>query len=361
MGCFYVIGNRYLMLNLSTLAPLGWRNFFQQQLSLEEFETGAVARVLGVERTLLRVAAGAQEIDITLSPKWSERPALARPTVGDWVLLDQAELVRVLDRESMLKRRAAGVEATEQAIAANVDTLFLVTSCNADFNLSRLERYLALALEAAVTPVVVLTKADLVDSAQAYLEQSCGLHPTLQAVAVNALSHAVADELAPWCTQGQTVALLGSSGVGKSTLLNSLMRSEVQATGGIREDDAKGRHTTTSRSLHQTPSGTLVLDSPGMRELQLVDVRSGLAGVFADVESLITSCRFSNCEHQTEPGCAVLAALESGHLDERRLRNYEKLLREEAHNNMTVAQRHAKSRAFAKMVKQHNTKPKRGY
>lgn len=348
-------------MSIETLSSLGWRNFFQQQLNLEELESLTPVRVMGVERSELTVAGEHGTSHLVLATQWQQLPTIERPTVGDWLLLDGASnnANRLLERQSLIKRRAAGERATEQLIAANVDTLFIVSSCNADFNASRIERYLALAFEAQVTPVIVLTKADSCPDPSRYEVQAQALHRSCVVVSLNALATSSQALMAPWCSDGQTLALLGSSGVGKSTLVNTLMMAEVAATGGIREADAKGRHTTTNRSLHQLPSGGLILDSPGMRELQLTDVRSGLDTLFEDIEQLGQTCQFGDCEHASEPGCAVQAAITSGQLDARRLGNYQKLLREEAHNNMSIAERHAKSRQFAKQVKQHK-KPNRG-
>ena len=344
-----------------TLASLGWRNFFQQQLSLEELEVLSPVRVMGVERSELHLAGEHGSSKLSLEALGQPAANLDRPTVGDWLLLDpqSTKVERLLDRQSLIKRRAAGERSTEQLIAANIDTLLIVSSCNADFNLSRIERYLALAFEAQTTPVIVLTKADRCEDPQSYEAQAQALHSSCVVVSLNALAPSSAEVLAPWCGRGQTLALLGSSGVGKSTLVNCLMASEVAATGGIREADAKGRHTTTNRSLHQLPNGSLVLDSPGMRELQLTDVRAGLDTLFEDIEQLAQQCRFGDCQHASEPDCAIQQAINEGQLDARRLGNYQKLLREEAHNNMTIAERHAKARAFAKQVKQHK-KPDRG-
>jgi len=222
-----------------------------------------------------------------------------------------------------------------------------------DFNVSRLERYLALALDAQVTPVIVLTKEDLAD-AEKYLQEAKDMRSDLDVLAVNSLDPESIADLHQWCGEGQTVALIGSSGVGKSTLLNTLVGKSVAITGAIREGDSKGRHTTTSRSLHLIPNGGLVLDSPGMRELKLTDVAAGLGEVFDDIEALAEQCRFKDCEHEKEPGCAVTEAIEDGALPSRRLENYHKLLREEVHNTQSIAQRHQRYRKFGKNAKARN-------
>ncbi|MGE0625519.1 MAG: ribosome small subunit-dependent GTPase A [Pseudomonadales bacterium] len=337
------------------LADLGWSPVFQQQLTLEELEALTPARVFAVQRSGLKLVFEGGEMDVPLGGRWFQGSPEDRPTVGDWVLLDRASgtVVRLLERKSLLKRMSVSRPGDVQLIAANVDVLFLVSSCNEEFNLSRMERYLTLALEAGVQPVVVLTKADLAEDPDSFRTAAEALGRDLVVEIVNALDPASLDGLRAWCGRGQTVTLLGSSGVGKSTLINSLAGRDIQATGGIREDDAKGRHTTTHRSLHLLPGGGLLLDSPGMRELGITDADVGLSSAFADVESLAALCRFNDCGHESEPGCAVRAAILAGELDERRLQSYRKLRREELYNTETVAERHARVRQFSKMVKQH--------
>ncbi len=338
-----------------TLADLGWTPAFQQQVTLEEMETLLPARVFEVQRTGVRLRFEGGEMEVPLGGKWFQGSPEDRPTVGDWVLLNRAKGVieRLLERKSLLKRMSVNKPGDVQLIAANVDTMFLVSSCNDEFNLARMERYLTLALEAGVQPVVVLTKADLADDADSFREQARSLSRDLIIEVVNALDSADLEPLRSWCRTGQTITLLGSSGVGKSTLINSLAGADVQVTAGIREEDGKGRHTTTHRSLHLLTGGGLLLDSPGMRELGITDAESGIASAFEDVESLAAQCRFNDCAHESEPGCAVRAAIEASELDERRLDSYRKLRREEEYNTETVAERHVRVRQFSKMVKQH--------
>ncbi len=343
----------------TSLADLGWTPVFQQQLTLEEMETLRPARVFEVQRSGLRLRfeddADVRELDVPLGGKWFQGSPEDRPTVGDWVLFnsESGAIERLLERKSLLKRMSVNKPGDVQLIAANVDVMFLVSSCNEEFNLARMERYLTLAMDAGVQPVVVLTKADQTDNADDYREQTRRLSRDLIIEVVNALSESDVDALRGWCVRGQTITLLGSSGVGKSTLINSLSGAEVQATGRIREDDGKGRHTTTHRSLHLLEAGGLLLDSPGMRELGITDAESGIQSAFEDVESLAEQCRFNDCAHETEPGCAVREAIASGELDERRLDSYRKLRREEMYNTETVAERHARTRQFDKMVRQH--------
>ena len=338
---------------MSRLAGLGFKGVFQQQLTLDELESCLPARVFEVQRSGLTVLFESGEAHVPLGGRWYQLPEEDRPTVGDWVLLDTAAstVVRVLERTTLLSRVSPSQDRGIQLIAANLDALLIVTSCNADFNLSRLERYLALARNAGITPVLVITKRDLAADAIEYLDAARELDRELPVELVDARSPDDVARLLPWCGPGQTVALVGSSGVGKSTLVNTLLGENRQLTREIREDDAKGRHTTTHRSLHRIPSGGLVLDSPGIRELQLADVEEGLETTFEDIEALAGACQFRDCEHGGEPGCAVAAAVEAGDLDERRLTNYHKLRREERYNAETIAERHDRMRRFSRTVK----------
>lgn len=341
------------MLELPTsLSELGWGHFFQQQMSLEEWEATTPVRVFALNRHLVDGVGARGRQQFALPHAWLKYPVEELPTVGDWLLLDGAgQPQRLLERISLFKRMASGRDTRVQLMAANVDTLFIVTSCNADFNLSRLERYLAMALDAGVEPVLVLTKIDLIDDVADFAVQARTLRPDLAVEAVNAKDVTVLDILSPWCRSGKTVALVGSSGVGKSTLVNTLCSADVQEIGATREGDAKGRHTTTSRSLHLLPGGGLLLDSPGLRELQLSDCEVGVASLFAEIEAVARHCRFSDCCHQGEPGCAVTAAAERDEFDPRRLANYLKLRTEQDRANETLVEKRRKDKSFGKMCK----------
>ncbi|WP_299018579.1 ribosome small subunit-dependent GTPase A [uncultured Photobacterium sp.] len=329
-----------------SLPELGWKPFFQQQLSLEEWETCLIARVMAQHRSQLSLMTELGEHHLTIT---ANLPTL---TVGDWLLLSgENQFVRLLERSSKFSRKAAGSKVDSQLIAANIDTVFIVCSVNNDFNLNRIERYLTLANDADVEPVIILSKADCCDDPQQFVEQIQMLDPMLMVVAVNGLDPVSTSALNYWCQCGKTIAFLGSSGAGKSTLINTLQGYDVQQTGSIREDDSKGRHTTTSRSLHAMPTGSLLLDTPGMRELQLADCELGLDATFADINQLAIECRFSDCQHDNEPDCAVRLAIEGGNLEPRRLQNYRKLKREQAFNGATLAEKRAQNREFSKSCK----------
>ncbi len=323
---------------------LGWRSYFSQQISLEELALKPPVRVTEVHRGGLCVQGDG--LDETIPPR-------SDVTIGDWLLFDRERTAssRLLTRSSLFKRRAPGTGRQTQLIAANVDTAFIVSSCNQDFNVARLERYLALAFEAEVTPVIVLTKSDLSSDPESYLERAGSISEKVPAVLLDARGEQPGVRLAEWCRPGQTVAFMGSSGVGKSTLVNALSDNGTVTTQAIREDDSKGRHTTTHRQLHILPDGCAVLDTPGMRELQLTDAEAGVAGVFADIHSLSRHCRFSDCQHETEPGCAILAALERGEVDTGRLARWRKLAREERHNSATLAEKKSKARSLGKTIR----------
>lgn len=334
------------MNSIHSLYTLGWTPFFQQQLALEEYQDVVPARVVAHHRSEYQLQSEGLPFPL---PMISSLPSL---TIGDWVLLDESRrFVRLLERKSLFKRKAPGTKLAEQLIAANIDTAFIVCSLNQDFNLSRIERYLALAHEAGVEPVVVLTKADLSQDIEGQRQAVQSLDPLLMIEVVNALDAASCQGLLSWCRAGQTLTLLGSSGVGKSTLVNTLLGQTSQRTGSIREDDSKGRHTTTARSMHFMPSGAVLVDSPGMRELQLAECEEGVRRTFDDIEQLAQRCKFGDCQHQGEPGCEVQQALESGELDPRRLHSYRKLMAEQARNSASLQELRAKDKAFGKMVK----------
>ncbi len=330
-----------------TLRAIGWNSFFEEQLALHDLQSATVARVSAHHGSEVVLYGKAGEFRVAVQ----SAEACGKVAVGDWLVLNAGtRAIQLLERRTVLSRKAAGEEAKSQILVTNVDTVFIVTSCNEDFSLARLERYLAMALQAGATPVVVLTKADLHDNPAALVEQAKQLHPGLAVEVMNARKPEQVDVLRAWCGPGQSVALLGSSGVGKSTVASALGAGEL-ATGGIREKDGKGRHTTTSRSLHLLPTGGVLVDNPGVREFQLPDCEEGVADLFEDVLGIFAECKFSDCGHAGEPGCAVAAAIESGELDARRYASFQKLNAEQARNSKTLAERRERERKLGKSYK----------
>ncbi len=331
-----------------SLLAIGWNSFFQRQLVSDDLGSVITARVSAHfgSQVLLLGETGEFRIPVQLAE------AVGEVTVGDWLVLDAHDqrAMQRLERQSLIARKAAGEEVKPQLIAANLDTIFIVSSCNLDFNLSRIERYLALVLQGEIVPVVVLTKADLHEN-PADLGRSCEqLYPGLLVETLDARNADETKVLRSWCGPGQSVALLGSSGVGKSTLANALGAGDLK-TGSIREADAKGRHTTTSRSLHLLPSGGVLIDNPGMRELQLPACEEGVSELFDDVLQIAEQCRFNNCNHAGDAGCAIEVALESGELDERRFQSFMKLNAEQAHHSRSLAERRQKDRTQGRFYK----------
>ena len=252
------------------------------------------------------------------------------PTVGDYVMIDYVEtgdsrILATLPRRSCFSRREPGPVPRDQAVAANFDYVFLLQSLNQDFNAARLERYLTLAAQSGAVPVILLTKADLADSCQSFLDETARVAPGVACHLISARTGQGLEALAPWLQPGKTLVFLGSSGVGKSSLVNALAGEEIMAVSGIREADGKGRHTTTHRQLLRLPSGALIIDTPGMRELGMTEAGEGLAVAFPDVERFLGKCRFSDCSHTREPGCAIRAALAAGELDPARWKSWQKL------------------------------------
>ena len=333
------------------LGSLGWHRFFADAFRAFASRGLAPGRVASESRELYRLLTPAGEVlaEPTGALRYRAETAEELPAVGDWVAFqslpgeDRGIVHALLPRRSRIARRAAGRRSEAHVLAANVDTVWIVTSLNRDLNPRRLERHLAVAREGGARPVVVLSKADLCEDPLDAQLRLAGLAGEAPIHAVSAVSGLGLGALGAYLGRGETVALLGSSGVGKSTLVNALAGAAVQAIRAIRASDERGRHATTAKQLIPLPGGALLLDTPGLRELGTWDAEEGLGETFVEIEDLARGCRFRDCRHEGEPGCAVAEAVARGDLDAARLASYHKLRREEA----LLADRREKGATYA--------------
>ena len=325
-------------MDMLDLRTFGWSGEVSDAFAVHAAAGLEPGRVVAEDRGSYVVQTGGGERRASVTGRYrfeaGNDPA-AYPAVGDWVAVeareDGASVHAVLPRRTSVLRHAPGLRSVAQVVAANVDVVFVVASLNRDLNLRRLERYLAFAWESGANPVVVLSKADLTDDLASALADVESVAVGVPVITVSAIDGRGIDELRSLIKPGTTVAFVGSSGVGKSTLVNTLAGDDLAAVRAIREDDARGRHTTSRRQLHRMPDGGLILDTPGMRELGLWDADAGLERSFADIDALASSCRFSDCRHDGEPGCSVAAAIADGDLDPARFSGWRKLEREARH------------------------------
>lgn len=324
------------------LETMGWTGAWAQAFAAINETKGVPARVVREHRGVYVVASQEGEMLGEISGRLRHRTPMRRdlPAVGDWVVAEQPDALSraiihaVLPRRSAFVRRSAGGKSEEQVVASNVDTIFLVSGLDHDFNLRRMERYLTLAYESGAEPVIVLNKADLCDDSDDARQQTESIACGVPILVVSATADLGLESLREALGPGKTGALLGSSGVGKSTLVNTLLGRETLRTAPVRQDDSKGRHTTTHRELIPLPGGAILIDTPGMRELQLVGDDSSLARCFDEIAELAAHCRFNDCSHTTEPGCAVLAALAQGRLDGQRYESYLRQRKEMRHHQI---------------------------
>ncbi len=319
------------------LKSIGWGPYFEE--ALKEFPDDChPGRISARYKNSYRILTANGEVIGTISGKMHHRKSY--PAVGDWVLVSQwddgkkATIEEILPRKTKVSRNISGKGIEEQVIVANVDSIFIVTSLNKDFNLKRLERYLAIVHESGAKPIIVLNKADLCSDIPEKRKQLEALSGDVPIHVVSALDKSGIDRLLSYLGDGKTVALLGSSGVGKSTLINAISGEDTLKVQEVREADDRGRHTTTHRELYMLKNGGMVIDNPGMREIQLLNVNDGLKETFSDIEELGALCKFKDCKHVTEPKCAVKKAVEEGTLPIERLESYNKLKREIRYSNL---------------------------
>lgn len=323
------------------------------------------ARVITQERGFYRISDGKEERLAEVSGKYRYQVQTVSdyPAVGDYVVASWPEdgsnsiIESLFPRKSVFIRKAAGSDNREQVVGANIDTVFVCMSLNHDYNLRRLERYIAITWDSGATPVVVFTKADLCENVAQKIQEAQEAAAGVDIITVSSRQNDF-DAVKPYLQPGKTVALLGSSGVGKSTLINKLLGEDLIPTSGIRNDD-KGRHTTTRRALIPLPNGTFVMDTPGMRELGMWESEEGIEAAFADIESLMSQCRFSNCSHQSEPGCSVKAALQEGKLSSERWISFQKLQAENAYSQDAGAYLETKRNKFKEIAKINKSRSKK--
>ena len=348
------------------LSQYGWDAHIAAQFEDVADESLQPGRVLSEHRGGYVVATDSGDVEAAVSGRYRHEAAAAEdfPAVGDWVGLeigdgDKSSVIRaLLPRMTRFVRPARGDATGAQIVAANVDVVLLVAGLDQDFNLRRLERYVALAWSSGAEPVIVLNKADLCEDVAERVAAVSMIAPGVPVRVLSARDGTGLDSLTPLLEPGKTIALIGSSGVGKSTIVNALLGWDRQSTGAVREDDQRGRHTTTMRELVVTPSGALLIDSPGMRSVGMYEIEEGLADAFSDVDAFASQCRFSDCTHESEPGCAVKAAISAGSLSASRLASQQKLSRESAalaRRVDAVARANSKrrSKAIHKSVRNH--------
>lgn len=352
------------------LAELGWSPFFEEALAGAENEGVVPARVVIQQKTNYVVAGEEGEFRATITGKLrfvSQRHS-EFPVVGDWVLLRPApgersgSITAILPRRTAFSRRAAGRADVEQVAAANIDVVFLVTGLDENYNLRRIERYLILAARGGAHPVIVLNKADLCPFLDEAVTEVHAIAGGVPICVTNAKAKEGVNPLLAHIAPGATAAFLGSSGVGKSTIINRLLGREKFKTAEVRESDGRGRHTTTHRELVILPSGGILIDTPGMRELQMWEAEESVEEAFDDIDELAQGCRFRDCRHEAEPGCAVRRAAEEGRLEAGRFESYRRLQKESAYQARRYdrrAQAEEKAR-IKKLMRAHNRGPKKG-
>lgn len=351
------------------LESIGYGDWFRRQIDVDMAAVHEIARVVSVHKDSYVITKGCGDVFAELSGNlfYTAQSSSDLPTTGDWIYAgfydddSHAIIHGVLHRRTLLQRKTAGKTVDYQLIAANIDVAFIIQSVDYNLNLRRLERYLVMVNESKITPVILLSKCDLIsqEKVEDIRSNILQISPETTVLAFSNVSGSNINEIKSSLLPGQTYCLLGSSGVGKTTLLNSILGSEKFETQSVSKKDSKGRHTTTSRELIQLENGALIIDTPGMRELGNLSVDTGIDETFSEILELAENCEFGNCSHTSEKGCAILAAIENGKLAEQRYKNYTKMKKESAFNEMSYSEKRKKDKDFGKLIKRTMKSKKR--
>lgn len=347
---------------MNEIVKLGFDKWFQDRIETSKLDSFQVARVIAVNKNSFVVSTGSNDIYAELTGKYlfNVESPLDFPTIGDWVyvqLFDDDTLAiihEIFPRRSLLKRKTSGKKIEYQLIAANIDTAIIMQSLDSNFNLRRLERYIVLINESNIIPMIFLSKSDLMnaDEIENHVKAIQNIIPDIKILTFSNISLADIENLKTHFTPSETFCLLGSSGVGKTTLLNNLIHQELYKTQPIREKDGRGKHTTTRRELIVLENGAIVIDNPGMRELGVIGIESGLDNTFDEIAELSNHCRYTDCTHTVEQGCAVLKGIEEGTISSERYQNYMKMYKESLYNEMSYFEKRQKDKKFGKFL--HN-------